>query len=81
MDNTWLSILPATIIKYQITDEVCQLVECHASENAVVVGSERLNEKPTYWVKGAPNHVLTVTPELAVNVELMDVARLPSTHP
>jgi predicted glutamine amidotransferase len=66
--------------KYQVTDEVCQFVECHASERAVIIASERLNENPTDWIRVAPNHVLTVTPELAVNVELMDVVRLRSTH-
>ena len=66
--------------KYQIADDVCQFAECHASERAIVIASERLNEKPSDWIRVAPNHVLTVTPELAVNVELMNVMRLGSTH-
>ena len=36
---------------------------------------------PTDWIRVAPNHVLTVTPELAVNVELTEGVRLRSTHP
>jgi glutamine amidotransferase len=66
--------------KYQITDEICHFVECHASENAIVIASERLNEKRGDWIRVAPNHVLTVSLEGAVNVELMDIVRLRSTQ-
>lgn len=62
--------------KYQCTEGLCQFTECHPSERTVIIASERLNENPTDWVRVAPNHVLTITQELTVNVELMDVQRL-----
>ena len=66
--------------KYQVAENVCHFVASHAGEKTVIIASERLNENPTDWIRVAPNHLLTVTPELAVNVELMDVVRLGSTH-
>lgn len=66
--------------KYLCTEGICQFTECHPSERTVIIASERLNENPTDWIRVAPNHVLTITPELAVNVELMEVARCGSIH-
>ena len=66
--------------KYQCTEGTCQFIECHGSERTVIIASERLNENPTDWIRVAPNHVLTVTPELTVNVELMNVQRLGPTN-
>jgi len=50
----------------------------HANERTVVIASERLNEDSTDWIRVAPNHVVTITQELTVNIELMDVVRLGS---
>lgn len=66
--------------KYECRDGICSFVECHASERTVIIASERLNENAKDWVRVAPNHVLTITPDLAVNVELMDVVRLGPVH-
>ncbi|SRR6266567_1164189 len=62
--------------KYQVADGICEFVDCRDEERTVVIASERLNENPKNWIRVAPNHVLTVTPNLEVNVELMDVQRL-----
>jgi glutamine amidotransferase len=66
--------------KYQATEGVFQSGEHDGNGRTVVIASERLNENSTDWIRVAPNHVLTITPELTVNVELMDVVRLRSTH-
>lgn len=62
--------------KYQVAGGVCEFVDCRVDERTVVIASERLNENPKDWIRVAPNHLLTVTPDLAVNVELMEVQRL-----
>jgi predicted glutamine amidotransferase len=55
-------------------------VECEPHERTVVIASERLNENPKDWTRVAPNHVLTVTSDLSVNVELMDIMRPDLVH-
>ena len=62
--------------KYQCANGVCQLVDCDPWENAVVIASERLSEDSTHWSRVAPNHLLTVSKNLQVNVELMEIQRL-----
>jgi glutamine amidotransferase len=64
--------------KYQSTEGICQSAQHHANERTVVIASERLNENSTDWIRVAPNHVLTITQDLTINVELMDVVRLGS---
>jgi glutamine amidotransferase len=64
--------------KYECEDGVCKICECHASERTVIIASERLTPNAEDWVRVAPNHVLTVEPNLRVSVELMDVARVGS---
>ena len=66
--------------KYQCTDGICQFAAGHGSERTIIIASERLNENPADWIRVAPNHVLTVTPEGTVNVDLMEVVRLDSGH-
>jgi glutamine amidotransferase len=61
---------------FDSTKGVFQSSERDANQRAVVIASEPLNENPKDWIRVAPNHVLTITPELTVNVELMDVVRL-----
>ncbi len=46
-----------------------------AEEWAVIIASERLTEQKGDWVRVAPNHVLTVTANLEVAVELVSVQR------
>ena len=55
---------------------VCQLVDCDPWENAVVIASERLSEDSTHWSRVAPNHLLTVSKDMQVKVELMEIERL-----
>lgn len=47
----------------------------YAKQHAVIVASERLTERKEDWVRVAPNHVLTVTANLEVAVELVSVQR------
>lgn len=62
--------------KYECRDGVCNFVESHASERSVIIASERLNENAKDWIRVAPNHLLTITANLAVKVELLDITRL-----
>lgn len=62
--------------KYQVSGGICEFIACPLPEKTVIVASERLNENPADWVRVAPNHVLTVTPDMEVRVELMDVTRM-----
>lgn len=61
--------------KYECANGVCQLVDCDAGEQSVVIASERLSEDNSHWTRVAPNHLLTVTKDLQVNVELMAIER------
>ena len=55
--------------KYECNDGVCQLYECPASERTLIIASERLTSEARDWVRVATNHVLSVAPDLTVNVE------------
>ena len=61
--------------KFACFDGVGQMVEALPGEQTVIIASERLTEQNDDWVRVAPNHVLTVTPEYRVSVELMRVER------
>lgn len=61
--------------KYACSEGVGRMVEGHPREHAVIIASERLTEQKSDWVRVAPNHLLTVTPELVVSVQLMDIER------
>ena len=61
--------------KYECADGVCQLVDCNPRERSVVIASERLSEDNGHWIRVAPNHLLTVTKDLEVSVELMAIER------
>lgn len=61
--------------KFACCDGVGQMVEARSGEEAVIIASERLTDRNDDWVRVAPNHVLTVTPEYGVSVELMRVER------
>ena len=65
--------------KYQCSrDGVCSFCECEVSEKTMIIASERLTANANDWFRVAPNHVLTVAPDLTVDVELMDVVRIGS---
>jgi glutamine amidotransferase len=68
--------------KYECShDGVCSFCKCDVSERTIIVASERLTANAGDWVRVAPNHVLTVGPDLIANVRLMDVARIgPRIH-
>ena len=61
--------------RYGCEGGVCKFSPAAPGERSVVIASERLTEEKGDWVRVAPNHVLTVTAELEVAVELMDAAR------
>lgn len=60
---------------YRCEEGVCRFYPAPPGGRSVVIASERLTEERDDWVRVAPNHVLTVTPDLEVEVELMDIAR------
>ena len=69
------SLYYATGEKYECASGGCQLVDCDSRVQAVVIASERLSEDDEHWTRVAPNHLLTVTNDLEVNVEVMAVER------
>ena len=65
--------------KYQCSHEgVCSFCKCAESEKTIIIASERLTENADDWFRVAPNHVLTIEPDLTANVELMDFTRIGS---
>lgn len=62
--------------KYGCENGVCKFSDCSKSEKTIIIASERLTSEVNDWFRVAPNHILTVEPDLTVNVELMDVARI-----
>ena len=63
--------------KYECSsDGVCKFCEGPACERTIIIASERLSTDPKDWVRVAPNHLLTITPDLTMNVELIDIARI-----
>jgi predicted glutamine amidotransferase len=52
-----------------------QGISGHSRNHPVIVASERLTERKSDWVRVAPNHVLTVTADQEVTVELMHADR------
>ena len=63
--------------KYECSREgECSFCKCDASQTTMIIASERLTQNAEEWFRVAPNHVLTVEPDLTANVELMDVARV-----
>lgn len=61
--------------KYKCANGVCQLVDCDPREKSVIIASERLSDDNNHWIRVAPNHLLMVSKELEVNVELMPIER------
>ena len=61
--------------RYGCDGDICKFSSAAPGKRSVVIASERLTEEKGDWVRVAPNHVLTLTADLEVTVELMDVAR------
>ncbi len=61
--------------KYQCVEGECQFADCRGCERSLVIASERLNENDSDWIRVAPNHVLTVSKELEVQIRLMEIQR------
>ena len=61
--------------RYECTERVGRMVNAQQGEQSVIISSERLTEQKSDWVRVAPNHVVTVTPEPEVTVELMIIER------
>jgi len=61
--------------RFECVDGVGQMAMADTGEQAVIIASERLTDRQSDWVRVAPNHLLTVTPDLKVSVELMSVER------
>jgi predicted glutamine amidotransferase len=71
------SLYYSTGAKYQCSrDGVCSFCECDASERTIVIASERLTANARDWFRVAPNHVLTIEPDLSARVRLIDVERI-----
>ena len=75
------SLYYSTGRKYECENGVCKFSACAEDEKSIIIASERLTTNAEDWTRVAPNHVLTVEPDLATNVRLMDVARIgPRIH-
>jgi glutamine amidotransferase len=72
------SLYHSTGGKYECSDSVCKFCQCDASEKTVIIASERLTAEANDWFRVAPNHVLTIEPDLTATVRLMDVVRIGS---
>jgi predicted glutamine amidotransferase len=59
-------------------DGVCSFCQCDVNEKTIVIASERLTSNRGDWFRVAPNHVLTIEPDLTATVRLMDVGRIGS---
>lgn len=60
-------------LKYECRDGSCRMVEASPREHAVIVSSEPLTEKREDWVRVAANHMVTVGPQLGVEVHALPV--------
>lgn len=57
--------------KYQCCDERPEIMDCCAEESGIIIASERLTVQSKDWIRVAPNHVLSIDPQLNVKVQLM----------
>ena len=57
--------------KLQCSDQTFGLTPGLPGERAVIIASERLTESSSDWVRVAPNHMLTVTADLDISVDLL----------
>lgn len=53
----------------------CRFVDCHSLDRSIVVSSERLNDNKSDWERVAPNHVLTVSSQIELRVNLIEIER------
>lgn len=70
-----VSLYYSTGRKDACADAATQARDGHSKDHSVIIASERLTERKSDWVRVAPNHVLTVTADLDVAVELMQAER------
>ena len=70
------SLYCSTGDEYECESGVCRFTKPRADTRAIIIASERLTANAENWFRVAPNHILTVEPDLTVNVVLMDVARI-----
>ena len=61
--------------KYQCINGECRFVDCHSLDRSIVVSSERLNDNNSDWERVAPNHVLTVSSQIELRVNLLEIER------
>jgi len=73
------SLYHSTGGKYECSqDGVCSFCECDTSKKTIIIASERLTSDRGDWSRVAPNHVLTIEPDLTATVRLMDIERIGS---
>ncbi len=69
------SLYYSTTGKYQCINGECRFVDCHSLDRSIVVSSERLNDNNSDWERVAPNHVLTVSSQFELKVDLIEIER------
>jgi glutamine amidotransferase len=69
------SLYYSTTGKYQCINGECRFVDCHSLDRSIVVSSERLNDNNSDWERVAPNHVLTVSSQIELRVNLIEIER------
>lgn len=75
-----ISLYYSTGRQYARAEDVGPMIEGDPGEKSVIIASERLTEQKSDWVRVAPNHVLTVTADLEVSVQLMQVELRMADH-
>ena len=56
------------------------MVGAPEGDQAVIVASERLTDPPDDWIRVAPNHVVSVEPDLRVTVGLITRSGIVTTR-
>lgn len=66
--------------RYECCDGVDRMVGAPEGGQAVIVASERLTDPPDDWIRVAPNHVVSVEPDLRVTVGLITRSGIVTTR-
>lgn len=61
--------------RYQCVNGESQFVDCPPRDRSIVVSSERLNDNNSDWKRVAPNHVLTVSSQIELKINLIEIER------
>ena len=61
--------------RYQCVNGESQLLDCPPQDRSIVVSSERLNDNKSDWKRVAPNHVLTVSSQFELKINLIEIER------